>query len=309
MQTNIADARARILEAMVQVVAERGFADASVALVVTRAKVSRRTFYEQFDDLEDCFAAVLELGLTLPSALIVQAFAREDGWRNGVRAALAVLLEFFDSEPSLTRIWFVEAMAVGSWALEQRERNIAAVQSLIVEHWFPAESSAVDPVLVQGVMASILGTIQTHVVTRRPEPLITLLASLTRLVASPFLDGEDVRAEVERAAELTRKLLAERSSKPAGPAPGLTRIPDALLLPAARRSRQCLRYLAQHPGASNYRVGMSLNITHQSQTSRLLARLAGMGLLVKLAGTPGRPNAWSLTPEGERVVRALAGYQ
>jgi len=257
--------------------------------------------------LEDCFAAVLDLGLTLPSALIVQAFACEDGWRNGVRAALAALLEFFDSDPSLTRIWFVEAMAVGSWALEHRERNIAAVQSLIVEHWFPAESAAVDPVLVQGVMASILGTIQTHVVTRQREPLITLLAPLTRLVASPFLDGEEVRAEVERAAELAQVILAGRSSKPASP--GATRIPDALLLPAARRSRQCLHYLAQCPGASNYQVGKSLNIAHQSQTSRLLARLAGMGLLVKLAGAPGRPNAWSLTPEGERVVRALAEYQ
>ncbi len=49
--------RARILTAMVQEISERGGANVSVAHVVARSGVSRRTFYEIFDDREDCFLA------------------------------------------------------------------------------------------------------------------------------------------------------------------------------------------------------------------------------------------------------------
>jgi AcrR family transcriptional regulator len=119
--------RKAILDALVEVVAEREFAGTSVALVVARAKVSNRAFYEQFNDLRECFAEVLDLGLSLPAELIARVFAREQNWRDGVLAALAELLVFLDAEPALTRIWFGEVMTVGSWALEHRERNIAAV--------------------------------------------------------------------------------------------------------------------------------------------------------------------------------------
>jgi AcrR family transcriptional regulator len=92
--------RERILEAMVQIAAERGFAGVSVKLLTARAGVSSRTFYEEFDGLQDCFVAVLELALERAGGLIVQAFVREEHWRDGVLGALASLLVFFDSEPA-----------------------------------------------------------------------------------------------------------------------------------------------------------------------------------------------------------------
>ncbi|HEY7892232.1 MAG TPA: TetR/AcrR family transcriptional regulator, partial [Solirubrobacteraceae bacterium] len=87
--------RERILQAMAEVAAERGFAGVSVSQVTSRARVSSRTFYECFDGLQDCFSAVLELGLERSAAVISQAFAGEDRWQDGVRAALASLLVFY----------------------------------------------------------------------------------------------------------------------------------------------------------------------------------------------------------------------
>jgi AcrR family transcriptional regulator len=307
------DARARMLDALVELVCERGYGNVSVGLVVARARTSRRTFYEQFDDLRECLEAVLDLGLTLPSELIVRAFVGEQDWRDGVRAALAELLVFFDSEPLLTRVWFGEVLAVGSWALEHRERNIAAVSALVVAHWFPDGSGQVDEVLVRGVMTSVLGALTTHVVTRCPEPMAMLLVPLTRLVMAPFLDEEAVQGEVVRAEELTREILAAGRLSPLGSegegvAPGVE-LPGMLANPTARRARECVLYLAQHPGASNNEVGVGVGISHEGQISRLLARLAGSGLLDKRAGGPGRPNAWTLTPEGERVAHTIEKYK
>jgi AcrR family transcriptional regulator len=316
LQAPRADARARIVDAMVQVVAEHGFAGASVGLVVSRARVSRRTFYEQFNGLEECFAAVLDLGLTLCGGLMAQAFAREEDWREGIRQALAELLVFFDSEPELTRIWFGEAMAAGAWALEHRERILAAVLALIVEYWPASGSLPVDEVLVKGVLGAIIAALTTHVVTARSEPLITLLAPLTSLAASPFVGAQGARGEVERAEALTRKLLAERYPLPPKPRSGTVwsaeqsageaaGLPEMLANPNARRARLCVLFLAEHPESSNYQVGAAIGIAHQGQTSKLLARLAELELLSKRAGTPGRPNAWSLTPAGEQVAQTL----
>jgi AcrR family transcriptional regulator/transposase-like protein len=289
---------------MVEVVAERGFRGASVALVAARAKVSNRTFYEQFNDLSECFGEVLDLGLTLPTELIVRAFAGAENWRDGVRAALVALLTFFDSEPALTRIWFGEVMTVGGWALEHRERNIAAVQALIVEHWFPDGRSQADPVLVRGVMSSVLGLLTTHVVTNQPESMMTLLGPLTSLTVTPFLDAEHARAEIDRAEALSRKLLSEDYLLPRASADSQLAAPGPQP-PRGQKAQRCVLYLAEDPGASNSEIARGVGIAHSGQISTLLKRLEREGLLTKHAPGPGHPNAWRLTARGEQVARIL----
>jgi AcrR family transcriptional regulator len=48
------DQRSRLLDAAARVFAEKGWAEATVEAIVVRAGMSRRTFYEHFDDLKDC---------------------------------------------------------------------------------------------------------------------------------------------------------------------------------------------------------------------------------------------------------------
>ena len=64
-ETVAASQRARMIDAMAAVVAEKGYAATTVADVVERAGVSRRTFYEQFADKEACFLAAYEVGLAV----------------------------------------------------------------------------------------------------------------------------------------------------------------------------------------------------------------------------------------------------
>ena len=58
-----AEQRARIMRATAQVVAERGFGGASIARVVETAGVSRATFYDLFENFEQCFLAVLDTAM------------------------------------------------------------------------------------------------------------------------------------------------------------------------------------------------------------------------------------------------------
>jgi AcrR family transcriptional regulator/DNA-binding transcriptional ArsR family regulator len=307
--------RDRILEAMVELAAEHGFAGVSVKLLTARAGVSTRTFYEEFKDLRACFLAVLDLALERAGGLILQAYAREERWQDGVLGALASLLQYFDSEPALTRVWFVQALAAGPWALGRREQIAGMLRSTIVEHWAARGEQPPDPVAATGVMASVLGLIHTHLVTEQPQPLIELLGPLMGLVTSLYLDKEDVAREVQRGAQLARKIQAGEDTRWTLPTqatkneedgrPPTPTIPATLANPNARRARECLLFLAEHPDCSNREVAAGIGVSDQPQISRLLSSLAEEDLVTKRSAGAGKRNAWRLTPRGEEVARAL----
>ncbi len=297
--------RARTLDAMVGLVCERGFDGVSVSELCRRARISRPTFYELFGGLPECFLAVLDDGSERARGLIVEAFEREERWQDGLRSALAALLVFFDTEPCLARVLLVEASAAGEWARAHRERGVAGLTGMIVQRWDRDGYAQAHPLAAAGVMASLLGVLQTHLVTSGEQPMITLLGPLVGLVTAPYMDARAVAGEVARAQELGREIRERRLVSQEEDIGETVLVPEALRDPRAYRARECLRYLAVHSGASNSQVGAGIGVARHAQMSRLLARLDAMGLLHKQSGTPGHPNAWSLTEAGVRVARVL----
>src|ERR1700733_9792219 len=102
--------RSRMLAAAMEAVEEVGYARMTVAQVIGRAKVSRKTFYDVFVDREDCFLAAFDEAIARGRAQVVDAYTLETGWRDSMRAGLARLLEFMDEEPGLARLCVVEAL-------------------------------------------------------------------------------------------------------------------------------------------------------------------------------------------------------
>jgi AcrR family transcriptional regulator len=296
--------RARILDAMVRVVYERGYGGASVSSVSARARLSRRTFYELFEGLEECFLEVLDEGYWQASALIAQAFEeRERSWVDGVRGALAALFGFFDREPAFAYVLLVEATAAGSRARERREQHMAALTSLIEDRW--GRDRHPHPLVPTGVMAALLGVIHTHLVTTRREPLITLLGPLMGLVTAPYLEPRLVTREIERGNALAWRLQARRAEHRPRSSRAPVKVPALLRDPRAHRARACLLHLAEHPGVSNRQLARGVGIARDTHISTLLARLRRAELVVKHSGRPGYPNAWSLSTHGLRVANVL----
>src|SRR5919112_619662 len=117
----VASQRARLIDAMAAVVAEKGYAATTVADVVERAGVSRRTFYEQFADKEACFLAAYDVGLAAVLERIGSAVEAHPaaGWgvraRSGVEAFLALLA----AEPAFARALQIEFLTAGPAALDR----------------------------------------------------------------------------------------------------------------------------------------------------------------------------------------------
>jgi AcrR family transcriptional regulator len=118
----LASQRGRMIEAMAEAVAEKGYAATTVADVVARAGVSRRTFYEHFSDKEDCFLAAYDAGVDLLLGhLVEEATAAEGlGWPERARRGVRAYLDVLAAEPAFARTFLIEVLAAGPRALARR---------------------------------------------------------------------------------------------------------------------------------------------------------------------------------------------
>jgi AcrR family transcriptional regulator len=126
----LASQRGRLLEAMAACVAEQGYAATTVAHVIARAGVSRKTFYEHFADKHACFLAAWEVGYELLLDQVVQAVAEAGSWREQLRAGSRAFLEVLAAEPDFARSFLIEVLSAGDDALALRaeiHRRFAAV--------------------------------------------------------------------------------------------------------------------------------------------------------------------------------------
>ncbi|MBV8991081.1 MAG: TetR/AcrR family transcriptional regulator, partial [Solirubrobacterales bacterium] len=100
--------RAKLLEAMVRVAAEKGYEAATVADAVRLARVSRGTFYELFDSKDACLAAAYRAGAEVLERRVAEAARLGADWREEIRLGIRTYLETLDAEPMFGRVYLLE---------------------------------------------------------------------------------------------------------------------------------------------------------------------------------------------------------
>jgi AcrR family transcriptional regulator len=117
----MASQRGRMLEAMAEAVAEKGYSATTVADVIARARVSRKTFYEQFRDKEACFLAAYDTGVELLLETLRSVDVSGLDVLAGARARTRAYLQTLAAEPAFARTFLIEVAGAGPAALERRE--------------------------------------------------------------------------------------------------------------------------------------------------------------------------------------------
>lgn len=302
--------RARILSAMFDVVCERGAQNVSVAHVVERSGVSRRTFYEQFGDLEDCGLAAFEQALADVCERVVPAFEAEGSWRERVRAGLVALLTFLDEQPRLGCVLICESLAAGTRVLERRGEVVAqltrAIEQAGSQEGRSNKSVPASKLTAEGVVGGVLAVIQARLSKhfRGGESdrgsLLSLTNELMVMIVLPYLGRAAASRELERPLDLSGCVSHHDESLSFDP------FKDAGMRLTYRTLRVLLA-IAEHPDASNRLIGDQAGVGDQGQTSKLLARLKRIGLIENTIGIPlqGGPNAWRLTQKGQTVRDAI----
>ena len=128
-----ASQRTRLLEAVGRAVAEKGYGAATIDDIVRGAGVSKKTFYEHFQDKLECFLAAYEAASdelyehvraaqdAVPGGGRSQS-AGGNAWLERTHAGIHAYLRWLAAEPALARVFLIEIAAAGPEALARRER-------------------------------------------------------------------------------------------------------------------------------------------------------------------------------------------
>jgi AcrR family transcriptional regulator len=194
--------RERILNAMLAVSGEMDFDQVAVRHVIERAQTSRATFYKHFADREDCFAQAYHDAGEWVYLRMIGAAKRQASWREGLRAALAELLEFCANQPAIAKALVVEVHAAGEQSLAQRrdlmERLSRALDSARRE--IPSRQ-APPPITSDFIVGAIDTLLAAKLLDGDAEHAPEMLAGLLHFVVMQYL-GEGAAWEELTAAPL-----------------------------------------------------------------------------------------------------------
>jgi AcrR family transcriptional regulator len=193
--------RERLLAAMIGAVTENGYRALTVQNVLTRAGISRPTFYEQFEDKEDCFLAAFDASAARMRKRIEAAVAEAGpGWREGLRGGIAALLRFIVEEPEEARTVIVEARASSQAGLQRRDelldRFAACIDDLIREELDEPPSA----IAAAGVVGGIESVLYSRLQKGETDDLEALLPSLMYFAVLSYAGREVAGEELDDAA-------------------------------------------------------------------------------------------------------------
>ncbi|EGD55270.1 TetR/AcrR family transcriptional regulator [Gordonia neofelifaecis] len=123
------DRRRRFCDSAIALFGADGYAATSVSAVCKHAALSSRQFYEEFGDREHLLRTVYDETEDAASGSVIEAVTRSFERATAIEAVfdagIRAFVEFFDADPRLTRICFVEAVGVSPAFEEHRAERRA----------------------------------------------------------------------------------------------------------------------------------------------------------------------------------------
>jgi AcrR family transcriptional regulator len=178
--------RRRAVAAMADAVGEQGYAATTVDDILTRARMSRRTFYQLFRNREDCFLAAYDAALAEAMERLSLAHGGNGvSWPGLVETALAALFEYLSAEPGLARIWLVEAPSLGAAGVERHERTMRHIAERLADLPPRRGGGAVNgqtAVRFEASVGAVHRVVQARLLDGRADELPELASDLARVV-------------------------------------------------------------------------------------------------------------------------------
>jgi AcrR family transcriptional regulator len=194
--------RARLLEAIVRAVADKGYTATRVQDVTRTARVSRTTFYEQFADKEECFLAAYEAGARAHLAHVAAAIRRTPGWLEKLREGTRAYVEVLATEPTYAITFLTEVQAAGPRARAARLDAHRRYAELLRE-WHKAAREELDgppnlpDEVFTGSVAAADEIVAAWIRAGRAAELMELTPTLVYMQLALFGMGKAARVALE----------------------------------------------------------------------------------------------------------------
>lgn len=180
--------RQRIVDAMIESCAEKTYAATTITDIVARARISRTTFYKQFEDKRACFDAAIDFCIAELQRAAAASHSPSDPPADACRKAATTVVEALAERPGLAQLLTGDAMAVDPMVIERyRKATVPALENLWSENGESVDTHT-DPRLAFGqAQVLILNQIAAGKTHRLPE----LLPEIVYLTVSPFGGHEE----------------------------------------------------------------------------------------------------------------------
>jgi AcrR family transcriptional regulator len=202
---------------MIDAIAEDGYRATRVADVIAHAGVSRKTFYEHFENKQECLLVTCDM-ITAEAMRRVEAAYREaDGWPDRVEAAIGALFDAAIDNPGALRLSLLEIAAVGPAGIARREASIARFEDFIRDALELAPGGGtVSEATLKAIVGGLNRVLYRRVLRADAEELHALVPDLTAWATSYYPGPPQILAEPTPLSHARRAAIAQQ----AGRAPG-----------------------------------------------------------------------------------------
>lgn len=193
--------RARLLKAAAAALAEVGYAELTVKDMIDGAGVSRRTFYQLYDDKLECVLAAHEDALARLREVIATACAGEITWADGVAAAVDAGLRFAARNPAETRLLLLATHTVSEpklmgAALDAHQQFTELLRAGREQRGQGSPTELTESAVI-GSVTAILGA---RLGANQMDDLRTLGPELVQIIIAPYLGYEEAQRVAQAAA-------------------------------------------------------------------------------------------------------------
>jgi AcrR family transcriptional regulator len=193
-----ADQRARIHTALGPAMAEHGYQQMTVEHLVRGAGISRRTFYELFEDKSDAFCAAHGEALERLAECAGAAAGAQRAWPEQIRAAVEAALIWASQNPDRAGLLCAEPLTAGP--------QMAYCHDALTERFSPCLDRGrglggfqTPPGQAEMLLAGIASLLATRLGAGASEALPDLAPQVTQLLLAPYVGTEEARRVAGRA--------------------------------------------------------------------------------------------------------------
>lgn len=187
--------RERILRATGELVAKRGYHAVRVELIVKRARVSFKTFYNLFSSKENAFLALFDWRRDGTRERILAELTAEAAapWPQQVVIAMRVFFDVIREDPLLARACIVEAPTAGPVIAERYERAMGMFVPLFkLGRGVSSQGDAELPDTLEDTLAGgFLWSAYQRLINSEADSIEEMLPEAIVFVLRPYIGRED----------------------------------------------------------------------------------------------------------------------
>ena len=190
--------RERLLNALAESCATRGYGATTIAAICGPAGVSRATFYELFKDKDDCMRAAMEVALAEATSAVAGAHEPGKEWPALVRDVAAALLELLAGEPAYARLALVEAPSAGPDARALYTSGLRVLEAVLERGRGAPGAAPIPASAARAALAAAESLVVGRILAGEGGRLPELLPDVVYIVTVPYLGQEAALRAAER---------------------------------------------------------------------------------------------------------------